>query len=104
MPTENLAAQATEQPVLQDTLLGYGRRIFEIIWPALCVYLIFIVTGVLSSYFLSGFPSIAVTVLLDVITFFIGLYAVTTTIEVVGEIKPIEFRKRLHYIVGEYSR
>jgi hypothetical protein len=101
MPTENLAAQATEQPVLQDTLLGYGRRIFKIIWPALCAYLVFIVTGVLSSYFLLGFPSVAVTVLLDLITFFIGLYAVTTTIEVVGEIKPIGFRKRLHYIVGD---
>jgi hypothetical protein len=101
MPTEHLAAQATEQPLLQDTLLGYGRRIFKIIWPALCVYLAFIVTGLFSSYFLSGFLSVAVTVLLDLITFFIGLYAVSATIEVVGEIKPVGFRKRLRYRVGD---
>jgi hypothetical protein len=104
VPVENLTSVASTSSTLTEALSSFARKVFQKYWPALCWYLFFIIVGWFCSYLLSGWPSVGAAIILNIITFVIGLYAITTTYEIVTEIRPVRFRKWLFYMLDDLRR
>ena len=49
------------------------RSAVEKNWPYLCTYLVVTASGIVASYFVSGLTSVAVSIVVAVMTFFVGL-------------------------------
>jgi hypothetical protein len=103
-PIAHLASVASTSSAPIETLSSFSRKVFQKYWPALCWYFLFIIVGWFCSYFLSSWPSVGAAIILNIITFVVGLYAITTTYEIVTEIQPVRFRKWLFYMLDDLRR
>jgi len=104
MPMDTQATLVADIPISQDAFLSFARKVFQKHpLPLLCLAFFTIVEGI-CSYFLSGWLSVGVTLTLTILMFVVGLYAITTTDEIVGEIGPVGFAKWLRYVLSDIGR
>lgn len=58
------------------------RKVLEKDWPLISVYVVITVVGLFASYFSSGWSSVALSTLVAVATFYVGLHMVRDVITI----------------------
>lgn len=103
-PMDIQATLATDVPISHDVLWSFVRKVFEKHpLPLICMAFLFLVEGI-CSYYLSGWISVGVTLILNTVMSVVGLYAITTTDEIVGVIGPVGFAAWLRYALRDLGR
>jgi hypothetical protein len=83
VPAEILASVASDHRVPTASLKTLLRKVYKKNWWLITIYIVVNLIGIVGSYFMQGYPSVALAVLVSITTTVIGFFAIVVTVKAV---------------------